>query len=170
MSIFEDTDELHLELFNFMSKSRMHIMEVRKQVEKLIKSANLTSSEFALIRFISNNPNLLVNELADLIGITSSTLVIRINSLEEKNYVSRERNLKDRRKVKVNLTQKGMNLLESAKFKPFEFVSKRLDLLTNEEREQLIKILRKLNQNYPAIDEKERKQLLKNHLQKMLGF
>lgn len=170
MSIFEDTDELHLELFNFMSGSRMHIMEVRKQIDKLIKKANLTSSEFALIRFISRNPDLLVNELADLIGITSSTLVIRINSLEEKDYVVRERNLKDRRKVKVNLTEKGKNLIESAKFKPFEFFSKRLDLLTDEEKDQLIRILRKLNKNYPAIDEEERKQIMRDHLQKMLGF
>ncbi len=65
----------------------------------------ITKSEFLMIKFLkNNNNNILVKELADLLNLSNSTIVERLNSLEEVDMI--KRNSKGRRKVTISLTDK----------------------------------------------------------------
>lgn len=72
----------------------------------------LTMNEFHVIGSMGNK-KLLMNELADILKVSMGTATISVNKLVSKNFISRERDENDRRKVFVSLTKKGIIALNS---------------------------------------------------------
>ncbi|WP_067139201.1 MarR family transcriptional regulator [Oceanivirga salmonicida] len=66
----------------------------------------LTQNEIHVINLIGNS-SLTMNELCDKLGTTLGTTSIAINKLEKKNFVKRQKDKKDKRKVYVSLSLKG---------------------------------------------------------------
>ena len=72
----------------------------------------LTMNEFHVIGSMGNK-KLLMNELADILKVSMGTATVSVNKLVSKNFISRERDENDRRKVFVSLTKKGIIALNS---------------------------------------------------------
>lgn len=72
----------------------------------------LTMNEFHVIGSMGNK-RLLMNELADILKVSMGTATVSVNKLVSKNFISRERDENDRRKVFVSLTKKGIIALNS---------------------------------------------------------
>jgi len=81
-------------------------------------------------------------ELADASMLTSGAMTNRIDRLEEGGLVRRLQDNEDRRKVLIQLTQKGLELIENATEVRFEAAMDALDGLTSQQRESLSKLLR----------------------------
>jgi DNA-binding MarR family transcriptional regulator len=81
-------------------------------------------------------------ELADSVMLTSGAMTNRIDRLEEEKLVRRLNDADDRRRVLVQLTQKGLKLIEGATEVRFEAAMDALDGLTTRQRESLSKLLR----------------------------
>ena len=58
----------------------------------------LTMNEFHVIGSMGNK-RLLMNELADILKVSMGTATVSVNELVSKNFISRERDENDRRKV-----------------------------------------------------------------------
>jgi DNA-binding MarR family transcriptional regulator len=71
---------------------------------------SLTHTELHIIDAIGNE-SVMMNELADRLGITMGTATVAISKLTEKGYVDRSRSDIDRRKVYVSLTKTGLGAL-----------------------------------------------------------
>jgi DNA-binding MarR family transcriptional regulator len=71
---------------------------------------SLTHTELHIIEAIGNEA-VMMNELADRLGITMGTATVAISKLTEKGYIDRNRSDIDRRKVYVSLTKTGLTAL-----------------------------------------------------------
>ena len=83
-------------------------------------------------------------ELADASMLTSGAMTNRIDRLEESGLVRRIADSEDRRKVLVQLTSKGLKLIEDATEVRFEAALDALQNLTPSQRESLSDLLRLL--------------------------
>lgn len=66
----------------------------------------LTTTELHIIECIGQD-KITIKDLSEKLGITMGTTSIAINKLEEKNFITRNRSKKDKRKVYVSLNKKG---------------------------------------------------------------
>jgi DNA-binding MarR family transcriptional regulator len=85
---------------------------------------------------------LAATELADSAMLTSGAMTNRIDRLEDERLVRRLKDNDDRRRVLVQLTRKGLKLIEGATEARFESAMEALDGLNTRQRESLSNLLR----------------------------
>lgn len=81
-------------------------------------------------------------ELADATMLTSGAMTNRIDGLEAEGLVRRKNDPDDRRKVLVQLTGKGLSLIEGATEARFETAMESLEDLSPMQRKKLSDLLR----------------------------
>ena len=81
-------------------------------------------------------------ELADSTMLTSGAMTNRIDRLEKKKLVRRVKDKNDRRRVLVQLTKKGLRLIEKASKARFEVAMDALKSLSVRQRNSLSNLLR----------------------------
>lgn len=86
--------------------------------------------------------SLAATELADITMLTSGAMTNRIDRLEEEGLVQRRNDPEDRRKVLVQLSPRGLKLIESAAEARFEAAMDALEGLSPPQREALSDLLR----------------------------
>lgn len=104
----------------------------------------LTAKQVLLLELISSNVSS-TKEIAQQLDISTSAVSQLLNKLEEKGYITRTVNPKDRREILLKLSEKG-----EAFFQEQEEFSKEIDELVygqlpEEDLQQLANILKKLN-------------------------
>lgn len=87
---------------------------------------------------------LAATELADSAMLTSGAMTNRIDRLEEQKLVRRLKDEDDRRKVLVQLTPRGLKLIEGATEARFEAAMEALESLSPRQRESLSSLLREV--------------------------
>ncbi len=120
----DTTDELLLSL--------MHTLKRTIHLGAHISSDTLNRGEFFLLGHIhmhqaSGNP-LTVRELADALSLAPPNLSRMLRGLEERGFISRETDRRDRRNVLVALTPQGQSICEHAK----EEIFRRFRLAVND--------------------------------------
>ena len=104
----------------------------------------LTAKQVLLLELISNNVSS-AKEIAQQLDISTSAVSQLLNKLEEKGYIMRTVNPKNRREILIAPAQKGKDY-----FVTQEAISKEIDemvygKLPEEDLQQLANILKKLN-------------------------
>jgi DNA-binding MarR family transcriptional regulator len=85
---------------------------------------------------------LAASNLADSAMLTSGAMTNRIDRLENENLVRRIKDENDGRRVLVQLTKKGLRLIEGATEARFEIAIDALESLSTRQRESLSSLLR----------------------------
>lgn len=97
-----------------ISKQLFESYSLTMQLEKKELAASrfndLNIKDLHIIYMIAVNKNLTITEIAKKLCLTKATMTSTIDKLEELDYVSRERNHKDRRIINIILTKKGQLL------------------------------------------------------------
>ena len=83
-------------------------------------------------------------ELADATLLTTGAMTNRIDRLVSNKLVARQRDVKDRRRVLVRLTKKGLRVVEKATEARFQTALEAVTDLSDEQRKQLSDLLRLL--------------------------
>jgi len=73
----------------------------------------LTPPQNKILRILGRNNNLPINELSNALSCTMSNLTGVIDSMAKRGLVRRVRSRKDRRIIKISLTEKSRKLLSS---------------------------------------------------------
>jgi len=115
VKIFTDKEELSAE----PAKISLLLYRISQGINKLIrekaKEHEVSSTQIQTVIFLSGahprNKN--VTSLASRLQIAQPTSSRVVDSLVDKELVKRERSEKDRRKVKLELTEKGKSIAES---------------------------------------------------------
>lgn len=129
-----------------------HLMLVAsnyKDIEsKFLRIQGLRSNELSILRIISEKENVIIKDILETLNVPKSTLTSMIDRLEKRNLIIRTISNKDRRSYKLELTQEGhMAQEEHIKFEE-EFYGKiMISLDTYEDRENLLKLIRKMAYN-----------------------
>jgi len=106
----------------------------------------LTPKQFVAMEFISKNPCISQKNIAENIGTAPAVMVGILDYLSERQLLKRIRSPRDRREYYIQLTPKGLNLLEEIRTLAFEVedVYQEKTGLTDEERATILSILRKI--------------------------
>lgn len=127
----------------FMSPSNEE--ELRGEFPRIYK---LTSMEVGIINMVYSSEDVILKEICTELDIPKSTLTSAIDRLERMNYINRIISTRDRRSYGLKLTEEGYSVRnEQLAFERrlYGYLLNALD--TNEERELLMQLLRKIVKN-----------------------
>jgi DNA-binding MarR family transcriptional regulator len=137
-----------------MGKLLLDIARVKNLRDPILGEAaaesRLSPTQIHTVMWLGNDGPLTMGDLARRGGITEKTITGVIDRLERDGYVHRERDLADRRVVRVVLTEKGatefreMRAVMEQRFRIF------LGFLDAEDRQALLRILSKLHARLAA--------------------
>lgn len=146
------------------SKNKKQIEEFSELWHVLIKKSNfrnveeqfprfsvLTTIEISIINIVSKNPDVILGEIVSVLDIPKSTLTNAIDRLEKRNYINRIISKRDRRSYGLELTEEGhLAQKEHLDFECMVYGRILNALDTEEEKQELFKILRKIVNNIEA--------------------
>ncbi len=105
----------------------------------------ITPSQFAMLTYIMNSPDCKMSDLGKAFDVKLSSITGMIDRLENEGFLKRTRDAADRRVVHVNVTAKGDRAVKDMKQKQKKHMSFILELLTDNERQCMVNIIRKIS-------------------------
>lgn len=137
MNADKPINDLLVKLFN-------DLMEIEEKCLITGEFMNISGNDMHIIEAIGEEEPKRMSQIAEQMNITTGTLTKAIEALEQKKYVVRTRNDKDKRVVRVSLTDSGMRAYEHhARFHANMIRDAKADL-TDEEMAILVATLGKL--------------------------
>lgn len=94
----------------------------------------LSAHQGSILDHLDEREPLMLLELARHMGVTASTMSLQIEQLVKREYVIRERDALDGRRLKLRLSESGVRVREANSVLDTERVSKMLRRLSVEER------------------------------------
>ncbi|SFR68857.1 MarR family winged helix-turn-helix transcriptional regulator [Anaeromicropila populeti] len=142
-----------------------------RNIAKKMKSAHLPHVEFVTLSCIQemveqntktepNLPGVKISDITKRMDATKPAISKKIRSLEEKEYVKRVSDKKDKRVVYLTVTEEGRKALEESKKEITDFLTVVFQKMGSEDVEQLLHLNEKLVdliiEELGDIEEKER--------------
>mgnify|MGYP000330223280 CR=1 FL=1 len=106
-----ETSELDLRI---LTSLRRIIRAVDIYSRKLNSELGLTTPQLLCLYALQRNDNMTISQLAKEINLGASTVIGIVDRLEAKGYANRNRSTKDRRKVFIDLTPSGLDVVTKA--------------------------------------------------------
>lgn len=113
-----------------------------------LRKFDLTQAQADVVFTLGNTDGMTFKEIGEMTLITKGTLTGVIDRLESKGVVQRLQGSEDRRCVQVRLTQSGVSLFQDVFPKHISYMKERFNCLSDDERVQLISLLKKLKLNH----------------------
>lgn len=134
---------LNLKLIIGLNRS---ILYLRRNEAELIRTVGLTMAQFGVLEVLYHKGPLRVCQISEKTLSTGGNTTVVINNLMKEGLISRQRDAEDNRAFLVTLTSKGHELIDELFPKHLVNVDKEFQHLSIEEKEQLLMLLKKLNQ------------------------
>lgn len=116
--------------------------EIVRRYKPFLDKLDLTYTQYITMMVMWEKKSVSVKELGERLYLDSGTLTPVLKTLEQKNFVSRQRSTEDERLLIVSLTKEGLDLQEKALEVP-SLMSKCINI-SQEEAKQLYTLLYKL--------------------------
>ena len=127
---------------------RLVLWKAAKAVEKVDKASiaqtGLGRSDFAIMEALLHKGSLAINQIGKKVLLTSGSMTAAINRLEKGGLVKRVRDQSDGRYCYVHLTEDGRNVIKEAYGNHQLNLEKIAEILTDEERKELVRLLKKM--------------------------
>lgn len=133
----------------FISKTKKKMVQFLEKELKNKEIYDLAPSYGNILTVLyDNDGKLSMSEIGNLIGKDKSTITALIKKLEKSNYVRKTKDENDRRITYIELTDKSIDIQSK-----FDSISKEVNTrayknFSEEEKETLLKLLKKLNNNF----------------------
>jgi len=108
----------------------------------------LATSHGDILDALLRSEKLTMKELADKIGRDKSTITALVDKLIKHGYVEKTRDISDNRVVFVTLTEKGKELKPMFETISQDLLSRVYKDISENEKEELIKTLKKIKKNF----------------------
>jgi len=132
-----------LNLKTLVSLSRC-FQSVRKREMQTIREGGLTLAQFAVLEILYHKGDLRICDIIERTLSTGGNMTVVIENLLKEGYVSKYPDPKDRRAHVVSITEKGIQLMEEVFPAHVEHISEIFDVLSNNEKLELITLLKRL--------------------------
>lgn len=122
----------------------------RGKASSILKKAkaDITIDQFIILKLLSLYGSLTQQETAEILYKDKSNLSRMIDALEEKGYISRLVDVKNKRIVKVlNITEKGLIYAEKATLIAEKLHNSAMQGITDEEKETIKRVMKKIRDN-----------------------
>lgn len=120
--------------------------EIRCDVHQYLEASYQISETKLRVMIVlhQNTSGITPSELAKKTGVTKATISVMLRRMIRDGYVSSMINPADKREKKMVLTLEGTKLMDSILPEHYAKISHLMSRLTEEEREQLITLLKKI--------------------------
>lgn len=115
-----------------------------RQFIKLSGKLRITPKQFSALVLVGANPDLSQTDLRRLLGMDRATTAVLIDTLENRDLLTRQRSTLDRRRHQLRLTQHGKGVLKSMKLRVRNHDEQLTSMLTTKERKVLASLLRRI--------------------------
>jgi len=88
------------------------------QSKKLVRNYGLTVPQILILKELDEETGITVGEIATNINLSQSTVTNILDRLEGRDYVSRTRSAKDKRRVYIKIAEKGIEILKKRPISP----------------------------------------------------
>lgn len=139
---YGEQNDLNLKTLIALSRS---FQSVHKREIKTIREGGLTIAQFSVLEILYHKGDLRICDIIEGTLSTGGNMTVVIDNLEKEGYVSRYPDPNDRRASLVHITEKGKELIEEIFPKHVKNISEIFSVLSSEEKQNLIKLLKKLN-------------------------
>ncbi|SIM73572.1 MarR family winged helix-turn-helix transcriptional regulator [Cuniculiplasma divulgatum] len=119
----------------------------KKGVEKNLERINLGSTEYSILRYLTEEGNMPMVQMANNIMVTQGWITGLIDSMEKRNLVERTRSKDDRRVIELNITKEGSKVFERAKKVHLEYIANCIKHMDDETVSSTVKLLKDLRSN-----------------------
>jgi MarR family transcriptional regulator for hemolysin len=113
---------------------------------------DLSVPQFRVLNFLSRHKNASLSEVAEHIGLMLPSMSTLVDGLVKLDFAVRQTSSDDRRRMTLNLTEKGWRKLRSARYATQAYLSRQFSHLSKEDRVTVIKAMQILK---PIFAEKE---------------
>ena len=114
------------------------------KLEKNIRQYQLSSSEFAVLDFLYQNGRQPIQQIAEMISVTSGTITYVLDKLLKKGYLIRKRCPKDKRIFYADLTPQGHNFIAQIHTEYIRFLDDLFCEYTEDKKKSLLTALHEL--------------------------
>lgn len=133
--------QLDLKLLIGLSRATQ---KVHRRSAGIFKESGLTIAQFAVIEALYSKGDMTINEIIATVLSTSGNMTVVIKNLEKEQLLIRYINPKDKRSSLIGITEKGRSKVEEIFPSHLKDLEKCFSVYTEEEKEELVKLLRKL--------------------------
>ena len=112
-------------LLLMMASSRMMMLEAARAVPEL----RLTPPQFRILNYIFRHPGTSLSQVAAQLAVRLPTASVMLVKLAQENLVTRERDPASRRRMQLQLTERGQRVMAAVRESVFARVEARLSLL-----------------------------------------
>lgn len=121
----------YVDIFLYGSKGVLDLMS-----EQLFEQ--LSFMQYSLLRILYEKEPLRMSELAGLLGIHKSAVTVKVEKLEKKGLIERERDRQDRRNIYLYVSPKGKKQYEETEEKIAQFLTDIMQQLSPEVMEAFL--------------------------------
>ena len=121
-----------------------NVNAIDKKTSKIAAEYNLTFSQFMVLEALYSKGDMSVGEVRERILSSVGTIPLIVNNLVKRNYVERLTDEKDRRVCILHLTKDGYDVISKVAPENEEMIAESMGVLEQEERENLLYVLKKL--------------------------
>lgn len=136
-----------MDIYVLINRYQTAMNSVYRSVNSILKEkihSDITTDQFSTLQYIRNNKKCTSTEIANEFGVGKSAVTAQINRLFDKGLIERTRDQADRRNVYLNVTNKGVNLVEFTEKELYAAVGDHLSHFDKEEITMFIQSLEKL--------------------------
>lgn len=127
---------------------RLVLWKAAKAVDRIdrasIADTGLQVTEFAIMEALLHKGPMTINAIGQKVLLTSGSMTAAINRLQTRGLVQREQDVSDARCFFIHLTPAGRGVIEEAFAKHARNLEAAADALTQRERADLVRLLKKL--------------------------
>ncbi len=106
---------------------------------------------FVLLYILRQDDVVMPSEISNVMNISSARVAAILNNLEDKGFITRHIDKKDRRKILVELTQEGIEMAEMHNERVINITARMLELLGEHDAKEMVRIIVKLAELAPQI-------------------
>lgn len=117
---------------------------INNRLNKHLSDADLTVSQFGTLETLHHLGPLNQRAIGEKLLKSGGNITMVIDNLERCGYVNRKKDPNDRRAVLIHLTKEGKSFIEDFFPRHLEKIKEEFSILTNEEKEKLAEICKKL--------------------------
>lgn len=116
------------------NRLRPVLLSLARELRHEVHSLGVTGGQVTLLVGIGKNPGLSQRELAERERISSAAASVHVDRLERAGLVRRARSESDRRRIGLEITPKGMRVLETVRKRRTAWLAERIETLDPEQR------------------------------------
>jgi len=138
-----------------LEKRLRHISGAIKQNgRKILNNYPITSPQFIALQWLMEEGNLTIGELSQKNGLAFSTTTDLVDRMEKNKLVKRIKDDKDRRVDRIEVLDKGRDIIKEVIHKRQDFLGEVLDTFSSDQVNDLSNLLKVLQERMKNINDK----------------